>query len=350
MAAEVRPDYSVVEATKVRWARVDRLLHEVPQEFRFFQAVRLMQLMFREREPVGRFVSPSKEVARFRSHNSLPFPASEIQDVLWPEPPGVPQVIVNFMGLTGPQGVMPLYYTALIAERLRAKDASMAAFFDIFNHRMISLFYQAWEKYRFALPYERSEPDRFSHHLMDLVGLGTAWLQNRLAVRDDALLFYTGLLGLHPRSATALRQVLEDYFAVPVAIEQFIGGWYPLDTDTQCELAVDEDTSEQIGIGAVVGDAVWDQQSAVRVRLGPLTLLQYLDFLPSGSAYRPLQALTKFYSGGRMDFEVQLVLKRDEVPSCELGRGDDAAPALGWVSWAKSVELGRDPGDTILRI
>ena len=70
---------------------------------------------------------------------------------------------------------------------------------------MISLFYQAWEKYRFTIAYERGERDRFSHHLLDLIGLGTAGLQTRQAVPDDSLLFYSGLFALHARSATALR-------------------------------------------------------------------------------------------------------------------------------------------------
>ena len=41
---------------------------------------------------------------------------------------------------------------------------------------MISLFYQAWEKYRFTIAYEHGERDRFSHHLLDLIGLGTKGL------------------------------------------------------------------------------------------------------------------------------------------------------------------------------
>ena len=122
---------------------------------------------------------------------------------------------VNFMGLTGPEGVLPLYYTSLLAERTRAGDHSAVDFFDIFNHRIISLFYLAWEKYRFSVAYEREGLDPFSHHLMDLIGLGTPGLQNRLPVLDDSLLYYSGLLAQRPRSATALRNLLSDYFEFP---------------------------------------------------------------------------------------------------------------------------------------
>src|SRR5262249_32602335 len=161
------------------------------QEFEFFQAVRLFERVLPTRAPVGRWVSPSKEVLRFAAHASMPFPASQIQNVNWPKTPDLaPVMIVNFMGLMRPSGLLPLYYTELIVERVRSKDYALRDFLDIFNHRMISLFYQAWEKYRFTIAHERGERDRFSHHLMDLIGLGTRGLENRLSVKDDALLFY----------------------------------------------------------------------------------------------------------------------------------------------------------------
>src|SRR6185312_2746376 len=139
-----------------RYSAVGAILRKTPQEFHFFQAVRLLERLFPDRAPVGRLVSPDREVVRFAAHASFPFPASQIQTIDWPDtaPPlpdlpasGAPRMVINFMGLAGPSGVMPLYYTELIVERLRQKDRALLGFFDIFNHRMISLFYQAWEKY-----------------------------------------------------------------------------------------------------------------------------------------------------------------------------------------------------------
>ncbi|HUS06614.1 MAG TPA: type VI secretion system baseplate subunit TssG [Bryobacteraceae bacterium] len=329
-----------------RYVKVEKLLREDPWHFQFFQAVRLVQRVLTEREPVGRFVPPSKEIVRFGAHPGMSFPASQIQGLDW-KPGAQPVMLVNFMGLTGPMGILPLYYTELLMERVRAKDRTLLAFLDLFNHRMISLFYQAWEKYRFTIAYERGERDRFSHHLLDLIGLGTRGLARRQAVADDSLLFYSGLFSLHARSAVSLQQILADYFDVPVEVEQFMGAWHSLDPADQCEFQWGNSYSEQLGLGAVVGDEIWDQQSGIRLRLGPLTAQQYADFLPQGSAYEPLRAITKFFSGGELDFEVQLILKREEVPACELG---DASPRLGWSTWVKSVAMTRDPSDTILRI
>lgn len=336
-------------AVSNRYSAIEALLHKTPQEFQFFQAVRLLERLYPNRAPVGRFVSPSKEVVRFSAHASFPFPASQIQNIDWADGSAAPCVMINFMGLTGPSGVLPLYYTELIVERLRQKDRAMLNFFDVFNHRMVSLFYQAWEKYRFAIAYERGERDRFSHHLMDLIGIGTKRLENRLAVRDDSLLFYAGLLSMHTRSAAALERILADYFEIPVEVEQFVGAWQGLRESDLCRFDRGLGVSEQLGGGAIVGDEIWNQQAGVRVKLGPLRLTQYLDFLPSGTAYDSVRSLAKFVSRGEIDFEIQLILRKEEVPACELGLEDAVAPRLGWTSWAKTKPLGQDASDTILR-
>ncbi len=325
------------------------MLEREPFCFDFFQAVRLLERLMPAREPVGKFVNPKREIVHFAAHPSVSFPPSQLHAITGKE--GEPaRMTVNFMGLTGPLGVLPHYYTELVIIRSRAKDHTLADFLDIFNHRMISLFFQAWQKYRFTVAYERGERDRFSHHLLDLVGLGTEGLQNRQAIADDSLIYYAGLLAQWPRSASALRQLLTDYFDVPVEIEQFAGGWFRLDRETQCCFEDDASISQQLGIGSVVGDEIWDQQSSVRVKLGPLTLAQYQDFLPNGTAYKPLHGLLGFFAGAEFDFEVQLILKRDEVPSCELGAEAGAEPQLGWVTWMKSTPFVRDPGDTILQM
>ncbi|MGH9631420.1 MAG: type VI secretion system baseplate subunit TssG [Bryobacteraceae bacterium] len=327
---------------------IEAMLRGNPARFDFFQAVRLLVRIQRDRQPVGRFASPDREAIRFGVHNSLRFPTSQIEKMEW-ESGEPPRMLVNFMGLTGPMGILPYGYTELVIERNRTRDRSLEAFLDIFNHRLISLFYQAWEKYRFPVAYERTQDDRFSQHLMALLGLGTPGLQKRQPVPDEALLYYTGLLSLQPRSAAALEQILEDYFDVPVEVEQFVGGWHILDASDQCCFEDADTYSEQLGSGAVVGDEIWDHQSRARVSIGPLTSEEYLDFLPSGRGHEPLKALMRFFSNGEIEFEIRLILKRDDVPHCELGVDGEESPRLGWFSWMKSrPSFDRNPGDTIL--
>jgi type VI secretion system protein ImpH len=330
-------------------SEVEELLRSEPYRFEFFQAIRLLERMAPERKPLGRFTNPADEVARLGAFPSLSFPASEIQSIDWPEGKP-PSLAVNFMGVTGPQGPLPHFYTTLILARLRSGDRTLRDFLDLFHHRMLSFFYQAWEKYRFAVSYERGERDRFSHHLLDLIGLGTLGLQERLAVPDDAFLFFAGILGQRPHSAHALELLLNDYFEVRFEVIQLVGGWFRLDDTTECCIGERSTPSEQLGLGAVVGDEVWNQQASARIRIGPLDLEKYLDFLPNGSAYEPLRSLLRFWTNEEIDFEVQLILAREEVPRCQLGGEGDSAPQLGWVTWMKSKPMERHPEETIFNV
>ncbi len=328
-------------------ATVEQRLYDEPYCFHFFQAVRLLHLIFPNSEPVGRFARPSQEPVRFASNNTLAFPPSEVH-ALESAAGRPPRMTVNLMGITGPLGVLPLYYTQLLIDRIKARDHSAREFFDLFNHRLISMFYAAWEKYRALVAYERGERDRATQALLSLIGLGTPGLPDRQTVRDDAMLYYSGLLAQRPVSAAAVSQVLSDYFDVPVEVVQFTGAWYQLDIPTQCQFEDADSASEQLGFGAVVGDEVWNQQSRARLRVGPLGLERYRDFLPSGTAYIPLRTLARFMVNDQIDFEVQLVLRREDVPACALGAEEGPPAELGWITWIKSAPLKADLDDTIL--
>jgi type VI secretion system protein ImpH len=329
-------------------ARVIEELCNEPWNYQFFQTVRLLE-RFGAGKPVGKFETPTEEAVRFSANPALVFPPSENHSLDWPEGEQ-PELSVNFMGLIGPLGILPITYTEWINDRMRARDNTLRAFLDLFHHRLISLFYQAWEKYRFPVAFERDRDDRFTRYLLDFLGLGTPGLRHRFSVPDEALVFYTGLLSLQPRSTTALRQVLQDYFGVPVEIEQFVGTWRPVSEADQTEPGNDRNFSEQLSLGALAGDEVWDQQTTARLLLGPLTLAQYLDFLPIGTAYEPLNDLANLFTHREVDFEIQLILRREETPGILLDYRDSGQPMLGWTTWLKSAPMTRDPADTILQL
>ena len=130
--------------------------------------------------------------------------------------------------------------------------------------------------------------------------------------------------------------------------EQFVGAWYPLEAETQTSVGSSLDAAGQLGLGAVAGDEVWAPQARARLRIGPLPRARYDDFLPTGSADPALLAIARFFANDQVDFEVQLVLERDEVPTCVLGADAAAgAPSLGWCTWLKTKDMQRDPDETV---
>lgn len=326
--------------------------------FEFFQAVRLLERLFPARKPVGGTAAPSDEVVRFASHLSLVFPASaihEIQDETKDLRTGVtasPRMTVAFMGLTGLLGVLPRHYTSFLIQRASQKDFAARAFIDLFMHRLVSLFYRAWEKYRFVCAYERSarqkaQPDPFTESLYALAGLGLPALRIQNRLRGRAVLFYAGLLAQRPHSAASVEGILKDYFRVPVSITQFMGQWVSLGREDWTSLR-GHDGNNQLGTTAILGESVWETQTKFRVQMGPLSYQEYCQFIPGGSAFDAVRELTRFAASPELEFDIRLLLKAAEVPVCQLGQGGPCAPRLGWSTWLSAEERTRTADDLIL--
>jgi type VI secretion system protein ImpH len=349
----------------------ETLLREA-HRFDFFQAVRVLERMAAEqadggatRHPVGEDFAPRQEAVRFRAHVSQNFAAGEIVEIQSAKPKETdsalpPEMIVAFLGLTGPNGVLPRHYTSLLIERTRAKDYALRDLLDLFHHRIISLFYRAWEKYRFPITYERlarderaAKEDLFTDCLYCLLGLGTRRLRGRVGFDDEAFLYYGGFFAHQPRNAVSLECMLADYFEQDVRLLQFHGQWLYLSRDDQSALPnaeMPEGLNCHLGRNVIVGERVWDIEGKFRVRLGPLGIAEFRRFMPDGDALLPISQMIRTYVGGQFDFDVQPVLKAAEVPWCQLG-GDGASPArLGWNTWVRCDEFKSDVDNAVFSI
>jgi type VI secretion system protein ImpH len=320
--------------------------------FDFFQAVRLLERLYPQRQPVGRGnTTPADEVVRFRTRPSLAFPPSQLYSITTRNGDAAHDLVemtVAFMGLTGPLGVLPDFYTELLAERARQKDKALWEFLDLFNHRMLSLFYRAWEKYRFPVGYERDRSDAFTEYLFHLIGLGGRELRgDQLHLPDTSLLFYGGLIAQRPHSASAVEAILSDYFNVPARVHQFAGQWLELEEDEQTRLGA---VNHELGISAIAGTRVWDDQSKFRLLLGPMKFPEFRSFLPPGKSFQPLAGLVRFLVGQEFDFDIQLALLAAEVPACHLSTQPDEQPRLGWTTWLKTRDLISDDSQVVFAV
>lgn len=327
---------------------LDQALYAEPYRFSFFQAVRLLERLAPERRPVGRTAKPGREVARFHAHASLAFPPSEIQGLIAPpEGAGPPDMTVAFLGLFGPSGVLPTVYTELVIDRLRKGDRTLAAFLDLFHHRMISFFYRAWEKYRPPILHERGDDVPFAHWLHSLMGLGIGPLRDRhLALPDAALLPFAGAYARVPRPALVLESVLSEYFQRSIEVEPFIGRWLRLGLEDQSTLGA-RGQHNQLGASVVVGARSWDETSQFRLRVGPLNYAQFQEFLPGGRAHQALCEQARLFVGAEFDFDIQLVLRAGDVPPCPLGGQEAGGVRLGRSTWLTSRPPARDVEDAI---
>jgi type VI secretion system protein ImpH len=329
---------------------LDQEITEEAYRFEFFQAVRLLEKLYPERKSVGADALPHEEILRFRSRVTLDFPGSEVHEIREVTAADgestVREMIVNFMGLVGPSGVLPVRYTELVQDRIRHRDTALWEFLDLFGHRAVSLFYRAWRKYRFPVAYERGQ-DEFTSYLFDISGLGTAGIRGRLGVDDESLLPYSGLISQKPHSNNAVENVVGDYFGVNAKIVQFFGQWLQLGPGDVTKVAKQNSV---LGRSALLGSRVWDQQSKFRLRLEGLTFGQFQGFLPNGSAHKPLKSVVRFMAGIEFDMDVQLQLKKKQVPSLVLTTRAVRKPMLGWTTWLKTNPFQKDDEQVILSV
>lgn len=294
-------------------------------QFGFFQAVRLLALSGRKRAGSKRRL-PAE--LRFRTLATLSFPPSELAGYQpAPEPeqapddaPATAEMAISFMGLTGPSGALPMAYTELLLERkLRHRDSSMHAFFDIFSHRATALFYEAWHKYRFWLDLEAGERDGFTRHLLDLGGTGLSTLRQqigeRMALDENLFVYFAGLLSQKPMSGQSLATLIESFFGVKAQVEQFVGQWMVLPESEQSRLG---DQACELGVSLLAGSRVWDRQTKLRLRLGSMDAQRYTALLPGGDAAAALRAILQFALGHNLAVEVCLVLEKQAVPAATL--------------------------------
>ncbi|SEF73105.1 type VI secretion system baseplate subunit TssG [Marinobacterium lutimaris] len=324
-----------------------------PWRFGFFQLVRLLKLHYSRTGRIDPENRPHQDPLRFRSLLSLNFPPSEISNLSFEnqqnrsasdEP--LSEIQVTFMGLVGPSGVLPRPYTELLINRhIEKRDDAAHAFLDLYSHRMTALFYEAWQKYRFHIEYERKGSSDFEQWLLHLVGFTPTTLKQNLNRQDDQgsltrnlFSWFSGLMAQRPRNAGNLEAMLGYTFGQPCQVKSFSGRWIPLAPD-QCTTLGRANAC--LGSSAVAGTRVRDYQSSFRVSFGPLTLAAYRELLPDTDTHRKLVRLLRFYAGIELDFEIELILKKSEIPAPQLGKAGTSSLntlslstlSLGRLSW-----------------
>lgn len=317
---------------------------EHPGSYELFAALRSIECAFRDMPRLGEAKRPKDEPIRIGQTAAMAFQSSDIESLQPANESHPPRLMQKVLGLFGPNGALPIHLTEFALERrLHAGDATFNRFADVFHHRMLSLFYRAWAYNNPAVSLDRPENDHFGSYVGALCGLGMPSLRGRDSVSDFAKLAHAGIFGRHVKCAEGLQIVLSNHFQVPVQVQQWLPHWLPIPESERTRLGRKKGFAI-LGQDAVVGERLWDCQSKFRIILGPLTFKDYQRFLPNGPSHPRLTDLTRLYIGMELDWDLQLVLKKEEVPLSWLGN----SVYLGWTSWL-GVRLDQtDAEDLIL--
>lgn len=329
--------------------------------FDFYYALRHVDAAVSGQQPLGRAPRPRDEPLRLSQQPSLIFaPSALYQYREGVAAHGLGRLSVYNFGLWGPNGALPQHLTEYVQERiLHHKDETIARFADIFQHRMILLFYRAWADCQAVTSLDHPDRDPFGRYVGSLIGLGQPSLRHRDSVPDHLKLHHAGHLARPTRNPEGLVRGLSALLRVPVSLSEYCLQWLELANEDRTRLASVAHAGEggqhrielgrassRLGQGAIAGARVPDVQHKFRLRVGPMSFAEFERYLPGGIRFIQIRDWVRNYVGVEIAWDVQVVLRQDEVPSTQLG----SMGRLGWTSWLTMPpsRRNRDADDVIL--
>jgi type VI secretion system protein ImpH len=311
------------------------LLERETARFSFFQAVQLLERAVPGSAPVGLLGPADQEAIRFQPELSMEFPTADLTSVVRSTgPSGTPRFVLSttFLSLYGVSSPLPTYFTEQLLDQ--EEESLQRKFIDLFHHRILSLFYRVWAKYRLPAQFKEDGKDPLCLRLLRLLIGDPDSLPPGHHVKAVRLLALGGVMTQFPRSAATLGAALSEYFAgTPVEIENCVPRWLEIPEDQRNRLGSE---NCRLGRDASLGERVYDRSCTFRVSVGPVGLDEFLAFLPPGERVAELRELVDLMNEDALDYEVELCLKEPEVPPLQLS--SDRA-MLGWSTW-----MGRREG------
>ncbi len=241
------------------------------------------------------------------------------------------RLFCNFQGLFGSNGGLPLHYTEYAVQRsAHQHDDTFAEFIDVFNHRLLSLFYRASTQFDPSINHDRPENNEFSLFLGALSGFGIPET-HALNIPEKFRLRHTGWFGSKTKSPDGLISLIRDYFDLPARIEEFRGRWLDLPEDATLSLGSQREGS-QLGKTSWLGRRVWNIGQGFTLQLGPLQPADFRSFQPGSQRSKDLHELVRLYTGDEYDWDLELLVEDHKISGLRL----DRKTTLGFDSWLQS--------------
>jgi type VI secretion system protein ImpH len=304
-------------------------LSRVIREYSLFQAILQVIKRLRDAHPLLDD-NALYDRLEFQANPGLGFPGHDIDRLEFFVEHGQwrARLRLNVLGLCGAGSPLPAFYgEQAFSERVGGNTTR--DFLDLFHHRLQRLMLPIWRKYRYRACFQAGASDAFSAQMFALVGLGGRQIRDATQLDCKRLLPYLGLLSLRAHSAALIETVLRYYFKHGgVYIEQWVERTVCIAHAQQNRLGA---ANSVLGLDQVLGRQVVDRSGKFRVHVQDLDWQRFHRFLPSGPEYPQLCSLVRLTARDPLEYDLRLVLARDEIRPLHLGEHNVCR--LGWTSW-----------------
>ncbi|WP_296225536.1 type VI secretion system baseplate subunit TssG [Ralstonia sp. UBA689] len=299
---------------------------QAPWKLSFLGLLRQLAAHRPDLPSIGKASKPHDEHFRIGQLASLAFAPREIARLQQAQ--GKLKIQLFGLGMLGPNGALPIHFTEIIRERTEAhRDSTTADFLDLFHHRALTQFYQAWAHAQSAAGLDRPDAEVFSRYIGWLAASEAGEIGN-CALPSHARLAASAHHVRESRNPDGIATTLAHFFGVPVRLEEFVLHWIAIDPAEHSHLGHPRAPSV-MGHGAMLGEMVPDRQHKFRLVIGPLELQQYLNFTPNGRDLPVLVEWVRSFVGFEFEWEVELQVIPDSAPPAVLG----STERLGWSTW-----------------
>jgi type VI secretion system protein ImpH len=288
--------------------------------FGFFQAVDLLHRLIPNTLPVGELGPPAKEPVRFHHDPSLAFQASDVSSIALRTVRDEIRATMTttFLGLTGSSSPMATVFAEDVLRAESADETSLRAFYDLFHHRLISLFYRTWKKYRFTVGFKADGTDVFSRRMLSFVGVDIGGATHQHGLNPLELLGMAPLLATRTRSSRMLNIILER--ALPegaaLTLEQFVARRVTIEPNDRILLGRQR---HQLAATFLIGKSVIDRSGRFRVTVGPVDQETYEALMPGGARHEALRDIILQFVPPNIEPELELLMSGGTAACFQLG-------------------------------
>lgn len=311
MAGAKRVDYSHLIAD----------LEEHGAHYGFFQAVQLLHRLSPNAVPIGELGPPQAEPVRLRHDPALSFAASDVKSIHFKSMPGgqrQAELVATFLGLSGASSPLSVAMTEEVVRDQQDRDGTLAAFYDVFHHRLLSLFYRAWKKYRFFASFRSDGTDPLTRRSLAFVGVDFAGALPRFSLPPIVQLSLAQLLAQRSRSARTLEIALAHILSedIRVRVENFVERIVEINDSERVRLGI---TRTTLGEDFTIGRRICDRSGRFRVHIGPVGYEVFHQLLPGEPLYATLREVIHQFTRGILEAELEVRISAEETPRFALG-------------------------------
>jgi type VI secretion system protein ImpH len=294
------------------------LLEREGRRFGFFQAVQLLHRLIPNTTPVGELGPPSAEPVRFKHDPSLIFHAGDISEVTVTDTNDSIRAVMTttFLGLTGTSSPLATVFAEEVLRAEAQDETSLGGFYDLFHHRLVSLFYRTWKKYRFEAGFRLDSSDAFSRRMLAFVGVDIGGAVPRRGLEPLQLLALAPLAASRTRPGRTLQIVLERFLpGVRIGLEPFVLRRVQIRDDDRCMIGVQNNV---LNVDFTIGRTVADRSGRFRIVVGPVDYPTFESLMPGGRQHSRLRDVIYQFVPAHLEPELELVLGTEHAPQFQL--------------------------------